>query len=367
MRILCTSYEYPPIGGGGAAACRGLAEALVSLGHDVDVVTSRMQNLAAFEVKNGVRLHRVACLRRHLHYTTTPELLTQLLPAYRRALKLSRKGQFEINHTHFIFPTGLTSYLLWRKTNLPYVITAHGSDVPGYNPDRFNLTHLLLQPIWKKIVHAARCIVTPSRFLKKLIEQRVDVRVELVPYGIDFPSLPNRAKRNRILVVTRMFERKGVQYLLKALQNVTTTDWEIFIAGDGPYLPELRKLAEDIPCQINFQGFVQGERLWDLYQSARVFVFPSTHENFPVVLLEAMHAGCAVITTSGSGCSEVVGDAAITVRPGNVQELGEALNRVLASEEEIERLGRLARDRSATFSAKAVALTHEDVFSRHAQ
>ena len=52
-KILTLCCEYPPVGGGGATACQGLAEGLVRAGHRVDVVTSGMEGVARFEELNG--------------------------------------------------------------------------------------------------------------------------------------------------------------------------------------------------------------------------------------------------------------------------------------------------------------------------
>ena len=360
------NYEYPPIGGGGATAAHSLAQTLVRLGDEVDVVTSGMNGVAAYEELEGVNVHRARCKRRHKHYTTLVEMLTGVVPAYRKSLELDRRVEYSINHTHFIVPSGLASYLLWRKTRLPYVITIHGSDVPGYNPDRFKIAHELLQPLWKKIVRNASCLITPSRFVAELMQKRIATPVELIPYGVDFPLLPQRKKANRILVVTRMFERKGVQYFLRALRGLDT-DWEVYVAGDGPYLPKLRKIAADVRMPVKFVGFVRNQQLWDLYQSAKIFVFPSVQENFPNVLLEAMHADCAVITTSAAGCVEVVQDAAIKVRPGSVDELRAALQKLIGDGREIDRLTARGRCRVAELSCDRIAVKYQEIFARYAR
>jgi glycosyltransferase involved in cell wall biosynthesis len=366
MKILCMNYEYPPIGGGGGTACRGLCEALARNGHEIDIVTSHMRGLPFEEAGDGIRLHRVRCIRRHRHYVTTPELVTQILPAYRRALALVQNGH-AVNHTHFIIPSGAASYLLWRRTGLPYVITAHGSDVPGYNPDRFHRQHIVLRPAWKEIIARAACITTPSHFLKRMIQAHIDVPVEIIPHGINpIPVTSPRPKEKRILLVTRMFARKGVQFFLRAAAALDT-DWDICIAGDGPFLPRLRELAAEMKRSVRFLGFVTGPRLMELYQSSAIFVFPSIQENYPVVLLEAMNAGCAVITTSAEGCTEVVGDAAIKVRPESVTELRNALDRLLHDEKEIDRLSHLALERAAALSWSQVARTYEEIFARHAR
>lgn len=363
MNILCVNYEYPPIGGGGGVVCKGLAETLVQMGHRVDVVTSGVSFLPAFEEINGVRIFRVKCIRRYKHYVTTPEMLTLIYPLYKKALELIRKNNYDLNHTHFVVPSGIVSYMLWKKTGLPYLITAHGSDIPGYNPDRFILIHWLIRLPWRKIVKNSVLITTPSYFLRRLIHSYIDIPVEVVPNGHKFESYIERLKVNRILVVTRMFERKGIQFLLKALREINA-DWEIDILGDGPYLPKLRSLAHDMP-EIHFRGYVQGKELHDYYASSNIYVFPSVRENFPVVLLEAMHFGCAVITTDAHGCAEVIGNAGIKTQCGNKDDLRNALVYLMKNKDEIERLGKLGQERAKRFVWKKIAHEYLKLFEQY--
>lgn len=344
--------------------CKRLAETLVNLGHQIDVVTSGMKGLPAYEELNGVRVHRVRCIRRFRHYVTTPEMLTQIFPAYYKALELVRKDDHDLNHTHFVVPSGIVSYMLWKKIGLPYIITAHGSDIPGYNPDRFYFMHRVIRVLWKQIVKNSTIITTPSHFLKRLAQDQCNVTIKVIPNCYDCSKSSRGDKKNRILVVTRMFKRKGIQYFLEAIGNLKT-DWEIYIAGDGPYMPKLRAIEKKISPSIKFLGFVQGRELSELYQSAKIFVFPSIQENFPVVLLEAMNAGCAVITTSAFGCAEVVGDAAIQTKPGNVNDLQEAVQRLMNDEEEIRRLAGLGRKRAAEFASPNIACKFDNLFKKY--
>jgi len=363
MKILCVSYEYPPIGGGGGVVSKGLAETLVQMGHQVDVVTSRMSFLPEFEEINGVRIFRVKCIRRYKHYVTNPEMVTLIYPLYKKALELIRTEDYDLNHTHFVVPSGIVSYLLWKKTGLPYLITAHGSDIPGYNPDRFMLTHWLIRLPWRRIVRNSALMTTPSYFLRRLIHSFIDIPVVVVPNGHRFTSYIERPKVNRILVVTRIFERKGIQYLLKALREIKL-DWEIEILGDGPYLPKLKTLARNMP-NVNFRGFVQGKKLHDYYASSNIYVFPSIQENFPVVLLEAMYFGCAVITTDAHGCAEVIGNAGIKTKSGDQEEIKNALLHLVKNEDERKRLSKLGQERAKRFAWTKIAQEFLKLFEQH--
>jgi glycosyltransferase involved in cell wall biosynthesis len=354
VKILTISCEYPPIGGGGATACQGLAEALVRASHEVVVVTSRMHGLSSFEERNGVQIHRVGGIRRRQHHSTAAEQLTQLIPTYRRAMELVRAHYFDLLHCHFVVPGGLVGYHVWRRTGLPYVITAHGSDIPSYNPHRFRLLHRLIRPLWTQVVDSSSALSVPSEFLKGLVAARTRRNIAVIPNPFDPPPQGEGQPGRRVLVVTRMVKRKGVQHLLEALADLETS-WEFLMVGDGPYLKYLKRSASAIKAKVRFLGFVPRDELPELYQSARVFVFPSLRENFPMVLLEAMAAGCAVLTTSAPGCAEVVGDAAVLVDPGNSIALGDALGRLLADDAAIEGMRAASRQRVRQFASASVA------------
>ena len=354
MKLLCLCYEYPPIGGGGAPACEGLARALVEAGHRVVVVTSKMKHLPAFERRAGVDIHRVRCLRRSAHRTTAFELATWSFAALRKASELAKTGDFDLIHAHFIVPGGAVAHRLSQRTGLRYVLTAHGTDVPGYNADRMKALHVLLRPYWRTIVHGASAVTAPSRFLGDLIRRCSRAEPVVIPNPLDFPVAPARPRQARVLLVSRMLARKGVQHLIEVAPRLPG-DWEVVVAGDGPHLPRLRSQADRIGARVRFLGMVPRDRLPELYASAEIFVLPSSRENFPMVLLEAMASGCAVVTTRGSGCEEVVGDAALLVRAGRSEELLEALRELIDNEVARHRLAERAQRRAASFSAPTVA------------
>ena len=367
MKILCMTYEFPPIGGGGSRVAYSLAAELAARGHSIDTVTSGMEGLPEKERLGGVDVHRIRCVRRNVHYATTLELATSLWPSYARALSLHRRHNYDVNHTHFALPSGLVSYLLYKKTGLPYVLTIHGSDVPGYNPDRFRLAHILARPVWRRVVLNAARVVSASDFLRRLLQEHIDVPVDIIRngYGAPYPPPNLSDKKNQILVVTRMFRRKGVQHFLDALTGLDH-DWRVVVAGDGPYLPTLKQKVAKANLNVDFVGFVQGEELLRLYDSSKIFVFPSLQENFPTVLLEAMHAGCAVITTNADGCGEVIGDAGIVTDPCRSDQIRSALSELIANPDTTENLGQAALNRIESFRWPKIAADYQYVFHKAA-
>jgi glycosyltransferase involved in cell wall biosynthesis len=250
------------------------------------------------------------------------------------------------------------------------VVTAHGSDVPGYNPDRFRLLHVLLGPLWRTVVRGADLVISPSRSLSRLIERnlRGPYPLAVVPNGIERDWIePSERKDPLVLVVCRLFERKGVQYLLRALAR-GSLPYEVHIVGDGPHRAELERLAAQAPDRIRFHGWMEpgSDALLDLYRRASIFVFPSVAENFPISLLEAMLAGTAIVATSLDACREVLGDAAAYFPPEDDVALRAILERLAQDPAEQRRLGALARQRVLEhFTWDRVGERYEEQLAAH--
>lgn len=370
MHILTLCYEYPPIGGGGAKVVAGLINTLADQGNNIDLVTMGFQNLPHFQTLNGVGIYRVPCLRRKASICHPHEMASYLFMAQPILSKLIHQGRYDVNHTHFIFPDGLLAYRLKQLTGLPYVITAHGSDVPGYNPNRFKLLHLLMKPIWQKVVNKADAIASPSRFLSELIEKNVPGKpVHVIPNGFNSDRFKTNAHLpDRVLVVSRVFERKGIQYLIQALDGMNTPI-HVDIVGSGPYLDSIKEIAQTIHtrAKIVFHEWLENDssELQALYEQASIFIFPSEAENFPIVLLEAMAAGLAIITTKETGCAEVAGEAALLVSPRDPQAIRRALETLLANPDLRKSLGVAAQQRvESQFSWLTIAKQYMAVYQK---
>jgi glycosyltransferase involved in cell wall biosynthesis len=368
MRILKLSYEFPPIGGGGSGVVKGLAAQLVKLGHDVDVVTMNFPGLAREEVVDGVRVFRVDCGRTSVSKTSPWEALRYVLRAPAIVRRLLREHEYDLVHVHFLLPDGYIALREAARAGVPFIVTAHGSDVPGYNAKLFfRLAHPLLRHVWSRVASKAAMIVAPSKTLATLIDAvRPGTRIEIVPNGIATDKYLVGHKKNQILVATRFVERKGVQYLLRAAA-ASGIDWPLVVVGSGEYEPQLRALNEKLGRPGEFVGWLNNEspEFRQLLEESAIYVLPSDFENFPVALLEAMTAGCAIVTTRGHGCAEVVGTAAEFVTPGAidaqtcVRELGDALERLTGDPKYCAELGSRARRRLVdNFSWNAVAQSY---------
>ena len=150
----------------------------------------------------------------------------------------------------------------------------------------------------------------------------------------------------RVLMVTRLHEFKGVQYMLAAADRVGI-DLEIDIVGDGPYRKVLEAQAGQLSTRVRFWGWMDRStpQFRELYRRSAIFVFPSEREGSPAVLQEAMSAGLAVIAADSAGSPEVVGDAGLLVNPKDPKGIADALLRLASNPELARDLGRRARER----------------------
>lgn len=367
MKLLVLNYEYPPLGGGAAPVCQQLCELFARRGHEVEVITMGFRGLPARELLNGVHVTRVPALRAKQATCETHEMLSYVVSALPRVVWRLCTRHYDALHVHFVIPTGLLAWLATRLRRVPYVITAHGSDIPGYNPDRFGKEHGFTTPLLRRILHGASAITAPSIFLGALIRERCgDYEVAHIPNGIFTDQITPADKEDIILMTGRLLRRKGFHTVLEAMRGVEST-YEVHIVGDGPERNTLESLASELSVKVVFHGWLPNgsTELQSLYARARIFCLPSSRENASISLLEGMLAGAAVITSKVSGCPETVGDAGVTVPPDDPIALREVLLPLLADPETCATLGAKARARvMAHFDWEKIADQYLDLLSQ---
>ena len=127
-----------------------------------------------------------------------------------------------------------------------------------------------------------------------------------------------------ILYLGYLWKRKGVDYLIEAVKSIHDRRAVLLIAGSGPEENRLRQLA-DGSDNIRFLGYADKSKKAWLYEIADIFVLPTLHDAWGLVINEAMFYGLPVITTTAAGGSDIVSDNGIIVPAGNVNALRDAL------------------------------------------
>lgn len=137
-----------------------------------------------------------------------------------------------------------------------------------------------------------------------------------------------------LIFVGRIEKEKGVQELIEAASLLAQerVKFSLKLVGVGPLLNDLRRLAEERELNnIEFLGLVSNrDELLRLYETSDVLVFPTYHEGFPRVLLEAMLKSCVVVTTFVGGIPSVMKAErnCLEIKVGCVSSIVDAIKRL---------------------------------------
>lgn len=158
--------------------------------------------------------------------------------------------------------------------------------------------------------------------LKKIVcltDGSLDYYKSLNPNSLKIPNiigdqfeeykLNREAKKNNILLAGRLDPEKNVKDFLEIIKDAELpNNWTVTIAGAGTESEMLKKLAENLMLDnVNFLGTVPSEKMFDLFQTSKIFCMTSLSEGLPTTLIEAMFLGNVLISYDcPTGPSEIV-------------------------------------------------------------
>lgn len=198
-------------------------------------------------------------------------------------------------------------------------------------------------PVTKLIWKRAREVVAVTPSLKKtalLTNPRQEISI--IPNGIDVDLFKpyNHFRKSddefRLIIVSRLIERKGIQYVLKALSELKDNCIKLIIIGEGNYGSELKKLCKDsgLSEQVVFLGFRSREEIPRHLSQSDVFILPSLAAAFGNVVAEAMACGLPVIGANEGGIPDLVSfENGILVQPGNIEQIKSAIIKMKLNKE----------------------------------
>ncbi|HDP73651.1 MAG TPA: glycosyltransferase family 4 protein [Candidatus Woesearchaeota archaeon] len=210
--------------------------------------------------------------------------------------------------------------------------------------------------IWviTRLMYSTHDLITaPSRVMAKILrEKRVNRKVLFLSNGIEldkFRPMP-KPKRDEIMLLHsgRISFEKNVDVLLNSFKLVSDKcpQARLWIVGDGPSQPELKKLAGKlrISDKVKFFGALPREELISLYQKADFFVTASTIETQGIVVLEAMASGLPVVGVKALALSELIRDGqnGFLASPFNPRDFAEKCIRLIESPDLLEKMAQNA-------------------------
>jgi glycosyltransferase involved in cell wall biosynthesis len=239
----------------------------------------------------------------------------------------------------------------WKK---PSIVSFHGADVT------VEMNKSAYRQATREMLAAVKLVLVRSESLRHaLIDLGCDeTKIVLQRTGIPLQEFPFRERSFpqdgewRLVQAGRLIEKKGLPVTLSAFAvfldrypNATLT-----IAGEGPLLDELQKLARELNIEerVSFTGFVSQEQLREIYYRSHIFLHPSqigrdgNQEGVPNSMLEAMASGLPVFATEHGGIPEAIENAVSGVLVPEHDH--EALSRALLSAtQDLIFLSRIAR------------------------
>lgn len=256
-------------------------------------------------------------------------------------LKLVKQKQVDHIHSHFAnYPTDI-AMLVSKLSDIPFSFSAHANDI-YVNP----------QKITQKI-NDAKFVVTCTLYNKKWLDNLVSVskrdKIHVLYHGVNLGfwqhNIPkNKQKRKQILFIGRLVEKKGVVYLLEAIEKLKNKKQTIhlIIVGKGVDEQKLKKIcySHKLSAHVTFLSWQNPSQIKDLLTISDMLVVPSViasdgdRDGIPNVILEAMASGLPVICTSVSGITEVIqhGYNGLLVREKDVNQLADSIHKLMNDE-----------------------------------
>ncbi len=362
MNILMHCVYFPPEVGGLESHVFHLCAALARKGHTVGVVTSRSRpGLPRHEVMDGVEVWRTWLPARNpvgwlAHAaSSTPRLV-------------SRARDADILHAQ-AFQSVPPTLLARRRSGAPVVTTWHTSHFLK------RAEHPFWRPVFRRLLERVDYNLAASTEIADVGESIAPtVHVEALTNGVDTdlfrpvePSLPPTARR-RLIVPRRLFEKNGVEYLIRALPRIAEAeDVEAVLVGDGPERSRLENLVRELGIQdrVTFVGARPHTEMPGILASGELAIFPSLMEATSVAALECMACEVPVAASRVGGLPEIVDDAVGGLfRPADPDHLADTVIRLLNAPD-LPARGTTARARVVDhWSNDRLAERHLEIYGR---
>jgi glycosyltransferase involved in cell wall biosynthesis len=281
-------------------------------------------------------------------------------------------GRFDCVIVHGLWNySSLGSWLALRNLSTPYLIFSHGMLSPWFR-EHYPLKHLKKQAFWS--LAEGRVLRDAKYVLFTCDEERLSARNvfrgfryrEAVPgYGTADPTgdadsqksvflatFPALKDKRFFLFLGRIHPVKGCDLLIEAFAECISTlpsDFNLVIAGPDPsgMTPELKKLAEKlgISDRTHWIEMLEGDLKWGTMRAADALIHPSHHENFGMVIAEAMACGIPVLISDKVNIwREVLASQGGVVEPDTVEGTRKLICRFVAlSGEELAKMKTAAR------------------------
>ncbi|MHB8171815.1 MAG: glycosyltransferase family 4 protein [Thermincolia bacterium] len=255
----------------------------------------------------------------------------------------------------YLFPETVgKGYLKEFLEQMPHIVEQADKIITVSNSSKEDLINLLDVPEDKiSVIYEA-----PEPYYRPLPKDEAKSFVRQ-NYGITGPF---------ILYLGGFSPRKNLRVLINAyreiIANLNQPVELVMVGRESKEQKDTQILAElaNLKRPVRWPGYVPTHLLPYFYNAAEVFVYPSLYEGFGLPPLEAMACGTPTVTTGVSSIPEVVGDAAVLVRPHDYLQLAQEIGQIFNHEETAYQLRKKGLARAARFTWQKTALATADVY-----
>lgn len=366
MRILQIVKYYDPCQGGMETVVKNIVEGAVASNGDISFTiysNNHEQNFVKFVKEKD----RETIIKEITPIYLKSQPLNLRYPSLKKLIKDN-----DVIHHHYPFPTMEFTLLRYLKlmSNKKFVITWHAN----IKNSRWSWIEKIYNPMIEKLLDRADAIIvtSPQLFEASTILQKYRGKVQTIPLSFDpkYSSVNSKKYPSdrcfELLFVGKLRKYKGVEYLIKAIENL---DVKLKIVGNGEEFQNLKALIKslDIINKIAFESDVDDAQLAEFYKKADLFVLPSINEAeaFGVVQLEAMANGLPVINTnlkSGVPFVSLNDYSGITVEPKSTEELKAAIEKIMSDKSLYELYSLNALERVKMFSREKMSHAYKEIY-----
>ena len=402
MKVGLLSYRSHPYSGGQGIYIKHLSKALKNLGHEVSVLSGppypeldsevnliKIPSLGLFESGERLKAFRLRFLWSPIDLYEWITVMTGGFPepyTYgKRVLKRLKENNLKLDV--LLDNQSLSSSLLEIQSHYPLAVTIHHPITKDHKLEMQNAInwkerlsssrwHNFL-PMQKKVAPQLKNIICVSQPSKEdvISEFKVDEKkITVIPNGIDIeifkPSSIKKSLSFRIVTTASAdIPLKGLRHLILALPRVIRQFplTSLTVIGKSPEKSNLNKLIDDLDLEdkITFRSGISEKEIVKTYHDSDIAVIPSLYEGFGFGAGEAMACGVPLISTDSGGLKQVIGDAALKIKPGSVNEIEEGILKLFTEEKIRQELAKKGRERMEEFfDWKIAASAYIEVFKK---
>ncbi len=337
MKVLVISHEFPPIGGGGGKVVQDLCAGLADRGLQIHLLTALFENLPEVESLGNLVIERLPSKRTESFRASFATMAAFVWKSFWRGLKVIRTWHPDLIHAHFAVPAGAVAYALSHFTHTPYIITAHGGDVPGGAPEKtggwFRFVLPFSKPVWKH----ATAIAAVSSQTRQLALKHYSVDIKVIPNGIDpsayHPGRFDSSKTPMIIYIGRFSPEKNALAVPQVLSTLKDLAWECVMLGDGPQMEDVRTLIRQhqLEQRVTLPGWVSPNEVVNYMEKSDILFMPSLRDAMPMAGLQGLAAGLAIVASEIGSIPDIVAENenGFLVMPGDFNGYGAAIKQLL--------------------------------------